>query len=111
MLDSLQLEPHDIVVDLGCGDGRWLLAAARRGCAGRGLDLNEDLLRKGRLAAAEARVRCASTLDTKHIAQSEKFASLLRNDSKLRLARQRLGKSVNPCRRAGLADAYQISTL
>lgn len=85
VLDNLQLEPHDFVVDLGCGDGRWLLAAAQRGCTGRGLDLNEDLLRKGRLAAAEARVRCARTL---HIAQSEIFASLLRNDSKVRLGKQ-----------------------
>ncbi|CAM9902394.1 unnamed protein product [Ectocarpus sp. 6 AP-2014] len=67
VLDSLRLEPQDIVVDLGCGDGRWLLAAARRGCAGRGLDLNENLLRKGRLAAAEARVSSLVELDKEDI--------------------------------------------
>ncbi|CAM9683332.1 unnamed protein product, partial [Hapterophycus canaliculatus] len=42
--ENVGLEPRDVVLDLGCGDGRWLLAAAQRGCAGRGLDLNEDLL-------------------------------------------------------------------
>lgn len=60
MYDRVGLEPLDVVLDLGCGDGRWLLAAARRGCAGRGLDLNEDLLQRGRLAAADAGVSAVS---------------------------------------------------
>eukprot|EP00903_Cladosiphon_okamuranus_P010069 g9541.t2 len=56
VFDHVGLGPHDVVLDLGCGDGRWVVAAALRGCTGRGLDLNEDLLEKGRRAAAEAGV-------------------------------------------------------
>ncbi|CAM9805567.1 unnamed protein product [Ascophyllum nodosum] len=56
VLDGLMLEAHDVVLDLGCGDGRWLIAAAIRGCVGRGYDLNSELLEKGRRAAAEAGV-------------------------------------------------------
>ena len=58
VLDGLMLEAHDVVLDLGCGDGRWLIAAAIRGCVGRGYDLNSELLEKGRRAAAEAGVSC-----------------------------------------------------
>lgn len=34
----------DVVYDLGCGDGRFLVAAARRGAMGRGFDLNFNLV-------------------------------------------------------------------
>lgn len=56
VFDNVGLGPHDVVLDLGCGDGRWVVAAALRGCTSRGLDLNEDLLEKGRCAATEAGV-------------------------------------------------------
>ena len=56
VIDGLGLEAHDVVLDLGCGDGRWLVAAALKGCHGRGFDLNKDLLEKGRRATAEAGV-------------------------------------------------------
>ena len=56
VFDVVELGPHDVVLDLGCGDGRWCVAAALRGCTARGFDLNEDLLRKGHRAAAEAGV-------------------------------------------------------
>ena len=45
--------PRRLVVDLGCGDGRWLIAAAARfGWRGVGVDLNDALLARGRAAAA-----------------------------------------------------------
>lgn len=56
MFDSVELGPHDVVLDLGCGDARWVVAAALRGCTARGLDLNEDLLQKGHRATAKAGV-------------------------------------------------------
>lgn len=56
VIDDLGLEAHDVVLDLGCGDGRWLVAAALKGCHGRGFDLNNALLEKGRRATAEAGV-------------------------------------------------------
>lgn len=56
MLAKLVLDSGDAVLDLGCGDGRWLIEAASRGCKGRGFDLNEELLLKGRRDAIEAAV-------------------------------------------------------
>lgn len=35
---------RDLVYDLGCGDGRFVVAAARRGAMGVGVDLNYKLL-------------------------------------------------------------------
>ena len=35
---------NDVVYDLGCGDGRFVVAAARRGARGVGFDLNPNLI-------------------------------------------------------------------
>ncbi len=40
--------PGARVLDVGCGDGRHLLAAARRGCLGVGVDYDPDELRRAR---------------------------------------------------------------
>jgi SAM-dependent methyltransferase len=39
-LDLLDLKEGDVVYDLGCGDGRFLKAAARQGCKAVGYELN-----------------------------------------------------------------------
>jgi len=58
VIDRIGLASTDVLLDLGCGDGRWVIAAAaQRSCPGRGYDLNEGLLQKGRRAAADAGVR------------------------------------------------------
>lgn len=44
MLDMAKVTPQDFVIDLGSGDGRIVLAAARRGARGLGVDLNKDLV-------------------------------------------------------------------
>lgn len=42
-LDLLALKPGQTLLELGCGDGRMLLAAARRGINGVGYELNPFL--------------------------------------------------------------------
>ena len=52
MLDLAQVSGDDVVYDLGCGDGRIVVAAARRGARGVGIDIDPR-----RIAEAEARAR------------------------------------------------------
>jgi cyclopropane fatty-acyl-phospholipid synthase-like methyltransferase len=54
MLDLAALSPEDRLIDLGCGDGRVVLAAARRGARALGIDLDPQ-----RIAEAEAAARLA----------------------------------------------------
>lgn len=44
MLDLAQVRAGDVVYDLGCGDGRIVIAAARRGASGIGVDLDTRLV-------------------------------------------------------------------
>ena len=44
LVGAANVGPKDVVYDLGCGDGRFLVAAARRGATGRGFDLNFNLV-------------------------------------------------------------------
>lgn len=61
LIAAADVGPKDVVYDLGCGDGRFLVAAARRGATGVGFDLNHNLVEwAGANALAEgvdARVR------------------------------------------------------
>lgn len=52
MLELGEVGPGDVVYDLGCGDGRMVIAAAKtRGARGVGIELDEALLEKCRAAA------------------------------------------------------------
>lgn len=54
MLDMVGLTPQDRLVDLGAGDGRLVITAARRGATARGIEYNPDMVALSRrLAAAE----------------------------------------------------------
>jgi SAM-dependent methyltransferase len=45
-LPHLRLDSSKLLVDLGCGDGRWLLAASKlTQCRSFGIDLDEDRLK------------------------------------------------------------------
>jgi SAM-dependent methyltransferase len=44
MLDLAKVQPSDFVMDLGSGDGRNVIAAAKRGARGRGVEFNPDLV-------------------------------------------------------------------
>jgi SAM-dependent methyltransferase len=49
MLEAASIEEGDVVYDLGCGDGRIVVAAARRyGCRGAGYDINPERVRDAR---------------------------------------------------------------
>ena len=61
MLDLAQVGPSDYLIDLGCGDGRIAVAAARRGARALGVDLDplriEEAAAAARIAGVEAHVR------------------------------------------------------
>jgi SAM-dependent methyltransferase len=61
MLDLAQVGPSDYLIDLGCGDGRIAVAAARRGARALGVDLDplriEEAAAAARIAGLEAHVR------------------------------------------------------
>lgn len=56
MLDMAKVSAQDVVVDLGSGDGRNVIAAAKRGARARGVEFNEDMVKLSTELAAEAQV-------------------------------------------------------
>jgi SAM-dependent methyltransferase len=56
MLDLARVTPQDYVIDLGSGDGRNVIAAARRGARAFGVEFNPDLVELSRRNAAAAGV-------------------------------------------------------
>ena len=56
LLGFADVEPDDLVVDLGCGDGRILVGAARMGCRARGIESDLTLVELARAAVSSADV-------------------------------------------------------
>lgn len=56
MLDLAGVGPGDVLVDLGCGDGRIAIGAARRGARATGIDLNPVRIAEARENARRAGV-------------------------------------------------------
>ena len=49
MLDTAKVKPLDVVYDLGCGDGRMVIAAAKKyGARGVGVDLDPARIREAK---------------------------------------------------------------
>lgn len=71
MLDLAEVKKGDVVYDLGCGDGRIPIAAARRGARGVGIDIdpqridesNANAKAAGVTERVEFRVQDAMTVD------------------------------------------------
>jgi SAM-dependent methyltransferase len=61
MLDMARLTPQDLVVDLGSGDGRNIITAAKRGARGRGVEYNPDMVALSRRNAAQEGVADRAT--------------------------------------------------
>lgn len=56
MLDLAGVGPGDVVYDLGCGDGRIVIGAAKRGATGVGFDIDRLRVREGEWNAQRAGV-------------------------------------------------------
>jgi len=56
MLDIAKVTPQDYVMDLGSGDGRNIIAAAKRGAQALGVEYNPDMVALSKRRAAEAGV-------------------------------------------------------
>jgi SAM-dependent methyltransferase len=56
MLDLADVQPCDYIIDLGSGDGRIVIAAAKRGATGHGIDLDPQRIAEARDNARKAGV-------------------------------------------------------
>src|SRR5687767_11323231 len=56
MLDLAKVTPQDFVMDLGSGDGRNIIAAAKRGARALGVEYNPDMVGLSKRLAIEAGV-------------------------------------------------------
>ena len=56
MLDMAKVTAQDYVMDLGSGDGRNIIAAAKRGARGKGVEWNQDMVDLSKRNAQEAGV-------------------------------------------------------
>jgi hypothetical protein len=63
MLDVAGVTPQDYVVDLGSGDGRNVIAAAKRGARAHGIEYNGDLVELSKSLAAKERVSERATFE------------------------------------------------
>jgi SAM-dependent methyltransferase len=70
MLDLAKVTPQDKVVDLGSGDGRAVIAAAKRGASARGIEFDSNLVAVSRVNAAKAGVSDKATFE-----QADMFAT------------------------------------
>jgi len=88
MLDLAGVTAKDVVYDLGCGDGRIVITAARdRGARGVGVEIDIDLVDRARVAARQAGVA-----DRVRIDRGDLFAMDLRDATVVMLY---LGEDLN----------------
>jgi SAM-dependent methyltransferase len=57
MLEVAKVGPNDVVYDLGSGDGRIVIAAAKKGARAVGIDIDPQRIREARENAREAGVQ------------------------------------------------------
>ena len=70
MLDLAKVTPQDYVIDLGSGDGRTVITAARRGARAHGIEYNPDMVTLAKRNAALAGMNERATF-----AEADLFAS------------------------------------
>jgi SAM-dependent methyltransferase len=76
MLDLAKVGPGDVVYDLGCGDGRIVIEAAKRGARGVGVDIDPERIRESR-----ANARAAGVEDRVEFREGDLFETDVRSAS------------------------------
>jgi hypothetical protein len=61
MLDMAKVTPKDFVMDLGSGDGRTVITAAKRGATAMGIEYNPDMVELSKKNAEQAGVTAKAT--------------------------------------------------
>ena len=61
MMEMARVTPQDIVIDLGSGDGRTVITAAKRGAQAMGIEYNPDMVELSKRSAAAAGVADKAT--------------------------------------------------
>ena len=71
MMRMAEVGPGDHVIDLGSGDGRLVIAAAKRGASGLGVDLDPNLVRLAKQNAQKAGVGDRAKFEVKDIFETD----------------------------------------
>ena len=71
MLDMAKVTPADYVIDLGSGDGRLVITAAKRGAKAMGIEYNPDLVEFARRSAREEGVSARATFKNADLFESD----------------------------------------
>lgn len=71
MLDMAKLTPQDYLVDLGSGDGRTVITAAKRGAKAHGIEYNPDMAELAKRNAEKAGVAGKATFANADIFKSD----------------------------------------
>jgi SAM-dependent methyltransferase len=76
MLKLADVKKGDVVYDLGCGDGRIVIAAAKAGARGVGLDINPE-----RITEAKANAKQAGVEDSVRFEEQDLFTAEIKEAS------------------------------
>lgn len=71
MLDMAKVTPQDYLIDLGSGDGRTVITAAKRGVHALGIEYNPDMVELAKRNAAEAQMTDMATFVKADIFESD----------------------------------------
>lgn len=90
MLDMAGVKPGDFMIDFGCGDGRMVVTAAKRGARGYGVDINPVRIREANENARKAGVTDKvefkiANLFEEDLSKADVMAMYLLTDINLRL--------------------------
>src|SRR5687768_11074870 len=71
MLDMAKVTPQDYVIDLGSGDGRTVITAAKRGARAHGIEYNPDMVALAKRNAAKEGVSDRATFAKADLFESD----------------------------------------